>query len=217
MDVEAARLNMVERQIRPWGVLDEKILKLLMTCPREKFVPEGYQQFAFADIQIPLGHDEVMLQPKVIGRILSALKLTGKQNVLEIGTGSGYLTALLAKLSRSVTSIEINSSLALQASKRLSGLGIFNAEVIHGNVLYTLKGGKAFDVVVITGSLIDLPIGITHKTKYGGSLFAIVGHEPAMQACIFTRINEEEWSKSILFETVIPPLKEIQNVTTFEF
>jgi len=217
MNVETARYNMVHKQIKPCGVLDEKILDLIMHCPREKFVPDSYQQLAFAETQIPLGHGEVMLEPNMVGRILSSLNFTGKEHILEIGTGSGYLTALLAQLSRSVTSVELIKSLAVQASNRLAALGLANVEVIHGNALNVIQGGKLFDTVVLTGSLTDLPRSITHKTKYGGCLFAIIGIEPVMHACKFTRINEEEWSKTILFETVVPPLKDIQNVTTFEF
>ena len=208
---------MIERQIQAWGVLDEQLLNQLMSCPRERFIPENYKSLAFADIQIPLGHGQVMLEPKIIGRILNALKLTGKEHVLEIGTGSGYLTALLARLSLSVTSVERIESLALQASRRLADLGLANVEVICGNALHVLQGAKVFDVVVITGSLVDLPRGLAYKTKYGGTLFAIIGSKPIMHACIFTRINEDEWSKTLLFETVVPPLEDIENVTTFVF
>jgi protein-L-isoaspartate(D-aspartate) O-methyltransferase len=217
MDFAVARLNMVKKQIQPWGVLDEQLLKLFMSCPRENFVPENYQALAYADTQIPLGHGQLMLEPKIIARSIAALKLTGKEHVLEIGTGSGYLTYLLAKLSRSVTSVELNKSLATQANHRLATLGILNTEIICGSALNVLQGAKAFDAVILTGSVTDLPRGLAYKTKYGGVLFAIICSRPVMHACIFTRINEDEWSKTNLFETVAPPLEEIKNAATFEF
>lgn len=217
MDLESARINMVQKQIRSWNVHDQNILNLLTLCPRERFVPSNYQQLAFADIQIPLGHDQVMLQPSVIGRILIALDLEGTENILEIGTGSGYLTALLAQLGRSVTSIEINGALAKEASNRIQALGLNNVEIINGDAFTVLHGSKGFEIVVLTGSVQHLPRQLINQTKIGGFLFAIVGTEPVMQACIFTRIKEEEWSKTILFETVTPPLRESLNATTFEF
>lgn len=217
MDIEQARLNMVQNQIRTWNVLDDKILNLLTLCPREIFVPSAFKDLAFADTQIPLGHGQVMLQPAVVGRILNAINLDTHDHVLEIGTGSGYLTALMAQLCRSVTSIEENKPLALQAQRNIQELGLRNVEIINGDTFTVLKGSKAFDVVVFTGSVGSLPRELINQTKYGGCLFAIVGYEPVMQACIFTRIKEEEWTKAILFETVVPPLKERFNVATFEF
>lgn len=217
MNIEEARLNMVERQIQSWGVLDRQLLKQLTLCPRENFVPEKYKSVAFADTQIPLGYGQYMLEPKIIGRILNALKLTGKEHVLEIGTGSGYLTYLLAKLSHRVTSLELIKPLALQANQHLQALGLANVEIISGNALNIIHENKLFDTVVITGSLTDLPRGLAYKIKYGGTLFAIIGSRPVMHAYIFTRIKRDEWSKTKLFETVVPPLEEVKNVSTFEF
>lgn len=217
MDMNLARHNMVEQQIKPLGVLNKHILRLFASIPREDFVPFAYQQIAYADAAIPLGNGRVMLSPGIIGQLLQALELNGTEQILEIGTGSGYLTALLAELGHHVTSIETLKPLAAQANRKLADLGLNNYEIITGNATTTLKGAKAFDVIVITSSIPYLPKAFCDHLKYGGRLFAVVGHAPAMHACIFTRINEEEWSRTTLFETVVPPLKEIINVTTFEF
>lgn len=217
VDPNQARSNMVQQQIRPWAVLDKHILRLLTTMPREKFVPTAYAELAFADTQIPLGHGQVMLQPALVGRILQSLQIKASETILEIGTGAGYLTALLAKSGRMVTSVELYKNLALQASNRLANLKIHNVEVLQGNALQILKGSKSFNVVVLTGSVEHLPKSLINQTKYGGRLFAIVGRKPIMQACIFTRMNEETWSKECLFETVVPPLEGIHNVAAFKF
>lgn len=217
MDMALARHNMIEQQIKPHGVLDPKIIQLLESLQRETFVPMAYQQIAYADTAVPLGNGRALLPPHIIGRLLEALRFNGSEQVLEVGTGTGYLTAILAKLSQHVTSVETLKPLALQAHRNLDDLGIKNYEIITGNALEVLKGSKAFDVIVLTGSISYLPKVLSHHLKYGGKLFAVLGHEPIMQACIFTRINEGEWSKTTLFETVVPPLKEIIDVTTFEF
>lgn len=217
LDPKPARSNMVEQQIRPWHVLDAKILQLMEQVSREDFVPASYQQVAFADTQIPLGHGQFMLSPAFIGRILAELQIQPQNNVLEIGTGSGYLTFLIAKLARFVTSIELYQPLATQANSRLTNLKQRNFEIIHGNAVEVLRGGKSFDIVLITGSVQQLRKNIINQTKLGGKLFAVIGTKPIMQACIFTRINEETWSKNCLFETVTPPLEGIENVATFEF
>lgn len=217
LDPKPARSNMVEQQIRPWHVLDEKVLQLMETINREDFVPSSYQAVAFADTSIPLGHDQFMLPPALIGRILAALAIQPSNNVLEIGTGSGYLTALIAKLARFVTSVELYQPLAAQAHKHLTDLKLRNLEILQGNAIEILRGGKAFDVVVLTGSVQQLPKNIINQTKIGGQLFAVIGSKPVMQACIFTRMNEGTWSKNCLFETVTPPLEGITNAATFEF
>lgn len=217
MDMDLARHNMVEQQIKPHSVLNPKILHLLESLHRENFVPMAYQQIAYADTSVPLGNNRILLPPDIIGRLLEALRFNGSEQVLEIGTGTGYLTALLARLSQHVTSVEVLKPLALQANRNLLDLGIKNYEIITGNALEVLKGSKAFDVIVLTGSITYLPKRLSNHLKYGGKLFAVLGHDPIMQACIFTRINEGEWSKTTLFETVVPPLKEIIDVTTFEF
>lgn len=217
MNLNAARINMVEQQIRPAGVLNQKLLDLFYNYPRELFVPDNYKTLAYAEMQIPLGNGQVMLTPSLVGKLLSALNLKGTEHVLEVGTGSGYLTGLLAQLCRSVTSVEIIRPLAMQASNRMSTLAFNNTEIIHGNAVTILKSKQAFDVVILTGSVPYLPMSLTNQAKYAGRLFAITGNNPDMHASIFTRINEGEWNKNRLFETVVPPLKDIEYVSTFEF
>lgn len=217
MDTNLARHNMVEQQVKALGVLDERILALMSISHRDEFVPLAYQQIAYADTAIPLGNGRELLAPSVIGRMLQSLDFDGSEQILEIGTGSGYITALLAELGQYVTSIENLKPLAVQANRKLGELGLQNYEIITGNAIEILQGNKAFDVIVLTGSVPYLPKAFSNHLKFDGRLFAIVGRAPVMHACIFTRINEEEWSKDILFETVAPPLKEIVDVTTFEF
>lgn len=217
MEMQIARYNMVEQQIKPLGVLNKHVLQLLLSCRREDFVPTAYQQIAYADTAIPLGNGRILLPPNIIGRLLQSLNFKGTEQILEVDTGCGYLTALLAQLGRHVTSIENLKPLAMQANKKLGALGLKNYELITGNASEVLRGSKAFDVIVLTGSVPYLPKLFSNHLKFGGRLFAVVGHGPVMHACIFTRINEGEWSKATLFETVIPPLKEIIDVTTFEF
>ncbi len=222
MDSLALRHNMVDRQVRTWEVLDQKTLNLMLSVAREDFVPTNFAQLAYADSQIPLGFGEVMLEPKIIGRILQALNLTGKEDILEVGTGSGYLSALLSKVSRHVTTIEINKPLALQAASRFVTMGLNNIEILCGNVMDIIKGAKSFDVVVLTGSLPTLPAFIANQVRYAGQaatgkVFAVLGQAPIMHACLFTRIKEDEWAKTRLFETMLTPLKEIINVEQFDF
>lgn len=212
-----ARYNMVTQQVQPLGVLNGLIIHAMQTCRRELFVPIAYQNIAYADVNIPIGNGRVLLAPNIIGRMLQALNLQGTEQVLEIETGTGYLTALLAQLSLHVTSLETSKALALHANNKLLAMGLNNYEIITGNATNILKGNKGFDVVVLTGSIPFLPKLFAQHVKYGGRLFAVVGQMPIMHACIFTRINEEDWSKTILFETAIPSLREITDVRAFEF
>lgn len=217
MNLELARYNMVEQQIKPLGVTNPQILQLMLDLRRENFVPTAYQQVAYADTSIPLGNGRVLLSPGIIGQMLQALQFTGNERILEIGSGTGYLTALLAELGQHVTCFEPLKPLATQANRHLSELHLSNYEIITGDALITLKGSKAFDVIALTGSVPYLPKLFSNHLCYSGRLFAIIGRQPAMHACIFTRINEGEWSKTILFETVIPPLKGIVDATVFDF
>lgn len=217
MDFSVARLNMVQQQIRACGVSDPNLLNLLTLCPRENFVPNNYQNVAFADTSIPLGNNEYMLPPIIVGKLLSALNIKKHERILEIGTGSGYVTVLLAQLGRSVTSIEINKNFALQAMHKVDSLGLRNVEIIQGDALKCLKGKKNFDVVILTGSVSILPESITRQVKVRGRVFAIVGSPPVMKACVYHRINDHEWSRKSFFETCITPLREIEHATTFEF
>lgn len=204
--LERARYNMIEQQIRPWEVLDQHILDLLLNVPREQFVPEEYQHFAFADIPIPLAHAQVMMSPVVEARLLQALMLSPQDRVLEIGTGSGYLTALLAKSARFVDSVDIFEDFSREAKTKLDALDICNVSLHIGDAMQGWNTTAYYDVIVLTGSVPKLIPSFQAQLNEGGCLLAIVGEAPAMQAQRITRINDHELITETLFETHLPPL-----------
>lgn len=216
MDFEQARFNMVEQQIRTWDVLDPAVLELLGTLPREQFVPEGRRELAFADVDLPVGHGEVMLAPKLQARILQEVMVAPTDRILEIGTGTGYLTALLAKLGATVTSVEIHEDLAAGARARLAALGIDNAKVETGDAARGWGAGP-YDVIVVTGSLPILPDTFQKQLKPGGRLFAVVGERPVMSARLIVREGETAFAAVTLFETVVDPLRNAQQPARFVF
>jgi protein-L-isoaspartate(D-aspartate) O-methyltransferase len=216
MDFEQARFNMVEQQIRTWDVLDPAVLELLGTLPREQFVPEGRRELAFADVDLPVGHGEVMLAPKLQARILQEVMVAPTDRILEIGTGTGYLTALLAKLGATVTSVEIHEDLAAGARARLAALGIDNAKVETGDAARGWGGGPD-DVIGFTGSLPILPDTFQKQLKPGGRLFAVVGERPVMSARLIVREGETAFAAVTLFETVVDPLRNAQQPARFVF
>jgi protein-L-isoaspartate(D-aspartate) O-methyltransferase len=203
---EQARFNMIEQQIRPWDVLDQRTLDLIASVPRERFVPPDYRKLAFADINIPLAQGQVMMSPKVEARLLQALRLNPNDSVLEIGTGSGYLTALLAKSAKHVDSVDIFPEFIQAAEIKLKALNINNVTLQVGDAVNGWNTNVNYDVIVLTGSV---PVLISHfqdQLDEGGCLFAIVGEEPIMQAQLLTRVNQTETNLEILFETVLPSL-----------
>jgi len=206
MNLDQARLNMIEQQIRPWEVLDQRVLDLLNTVPREDFVPEAYRMLAFADTSIPLGDGQVMMPPRVEARILQALNLLEDETVLEIGTGSGYVTALLASLAKQVISVDINPDMTRRASEKLAAHGITNVTLETGDGAHGWNTHAPYDVIVITGSLPILPATFKQALKVGGRLLAIVGDAPAMEVRLITRVGEMEWTEEDLFETDLPAL-----------
>ncbi len=206
MNIEQARFNMIEQQIRPWEVLDQHVLDLMSEVPREKFVPETYRHLAFTDTLIPLEHDQVMMSPKLEGRLLQALMLHPKDMVLEIGTGSGYLTALLAKSARHVDSVDIFEDLVRTAVTQLNALNINNVSLNVGDAANGWQTDTRYDVIVLTGSVPVLNPQLKKQLNEGGCLFAIVGEEPVMQAYLINRISEDEFDTEVLFETSLPPL-----------
>ncbi len=217
MDMERARFNMVEQQIRPWEVLNDKVLDLLFKVRRENFVPESYKKLAFADMQIPLGNGEVMLEPKLEARILQELELRDGDRVLEVGTGSGYMTALLAHFAAHVYSVEIVPELAEEAKRKMESRGIENVTVETGDAARGWDRHGPYDVVVITGSLPVLPEAFQQSLKVGGRLFAIVGEAPAMRAELVTRVGADAFRREDLFETCVPPLRNVQVPSRFVF
>jgi protein-L-isoaspartate(D-aspartate) O-methyltransferase len=206
MNFEQARFNMIEQQIRTWEVLDQRVLDVIASTPREDFVPERYRQLAFADINIPLDHGQAMMQPKLEGRILQVLAIQPSDSVLEIGTGSGYLTACLAKLGRHVHSVEIFPELKHAAQKRLAAHAIQNVALRIGDASAGWDVDAPYDVIAVTGSTPVLPPGFQQGLAIGGRLFVVVGQAPAMEALLITRVGENEWTRESLFETVLPPL-----------
>lgn len=213
---EQARFNMIEQQIRTWEVLDPTVLALLNNVPREAFVPERYQGLAFADLEIPLGYGQSMLSPKLEARMLQALDLKKTDSVLEIGTGSGYMTALLAKLTKEVYSVELISELSTAAAQKLVAHGISNIILEVGDGAHGWTDG-VFDVIVLTGSLPVLPKAFEQQLKVGGRLLAVVGEAPAMEAILVNCVSAGVYRRVSLFETCTPSLMNATQPERFAF
>lgn len=207
MNLQQARFNMVEQQIRTWEVLDQRVLDLLERAPRDEYVPEGFEKLAYADIAIPLGDGEVMLPPRVEARLLQALGVSGDERALEIGTGSGYLTSLLANLCDHVVSVEISESLATTGERNLHRHGVTNVTLERGDAVHGWDAHAPYDLIAVTGSVPILEPHFQRQLAIGGRLFVIVGEAPAMEALLIQRIGDDQWSSESLFETVIPKLK----------
>jgi protein-L-isoaspartate(D-aspartate) O-methyltransferase len=216
MDIEQARFNMVEQQIRTWDVLNQDILDLLFSVKREEFVPTAYRALAFADLEIPLGDGEKMWTPKMEARVLQELDLAAGETVLEIGTGSGYLTALLASQKTIVTSVEINPRLASEAATCLGRAGFAGIELAVGDGAQGY-GSEAYDIIVLTGSTPVLPDGLVAQLKPGGRLFAVVGDAPVMTARLVRVVAPGAVTSTTLFETVISPLLNAAQPARFLF
>jgi len=200
-NAEVARQNMIENQVRPWEVLDPRVLDVLAAVRREDFVPARHRALAFADMALPIGNGETMMKPTVEGRLLQALGLGADDRVLEIGTGSGFVTACLARLAASVTTVEIHADLADAARARIAAAGARNVRIEVADAMKTLRTGERFDAVVVTGAVYALPDAFRAWVAPNGRLFAIVGESPAMQAMLYTRADETHWREESLFET----------------
>lgn len=206
MDSQFARYQMVSQQVRAWDVLDLRVLNLLEALPREQFVPAAYRKLAFADTQIPLIHGQVMMAPKVEGRLLQALDPQAEESALEIGTGSGFVTACLAKLAGEVLSLDIFAEFTASAGRTLASLGIHNAQLETRDATRLDGLTQRFDVIAVTGSLPVYDKNYAERLNIGGRLFMIVGQLPVMEALLITRVAEDAWARESLFETVLPPL-----------
>ena len=206
MNFERARFNMIEQQIRPWEVLDRSVLGLMERAPRDAFVPGAYRRLAYADITVPIGEGEAMLPPKVEGRLLQALDVGPEERVLEIGTGSGFLTYLLAQRAAHVTSIEISPALAERARANLAAQGVGNATVEVGDGRRGVKHGAPYDVIAVGGSVPVPEPAFEEQLAIGGRLFVVVGTAPAMEVMLVRRSGEREWIRESMFETMLPPL-----------
>ena len=223
MNIEQARFHMIEQQIRPWEVLDSQVLSLLATVRREDFVPTAHRLLAFADLEIslpPHSHpSQCMLSPKVEARLLQDLEVQKHEKVLEIGAGSGFMTALLAHFAQHVVALEIEPSLAALARRHLQHAGIYNAQVIEADGSQPLTGAMAgpYDVIVLSGSVAQVPEALKAQLKVGGRLAAIVGQEPVMCATLVTRVGESAWRCSQDWETVAPRLQGFAEPSAFKF
>jgi protein-L-isoaspartate(D-aspartate) O-methyltransferase len=205
-NADIARQNMIENQVRPWEVLDPRVLDVLAAVRREDFVPARYRNLAFADMALPIGHGETMMKPTVEGRMLQALELRAEDRVLEIGTGSGFVTACLARLAGSVTSIEIHADFAEAARARIAASGAKNVRIEVADAMRGSASSERFDAVVVTGAVYSLADRLRDAVAPNGRLFAIVGESPAMQAMVYTRADATHWREESLFETDLPYL-----------
>ena len=231
MNYEQARFNMIEQQIRPWEVLDNQVLGLLALVKREDFVPRGHEALAFADLEIPLTTNldrfpgQCMLSPKVEARTLQDLAVQKYETVLEIGTGSGYMAALLGHRAQQVTTLEIDAGLAQTARANLQRAGLYNVEVrtADGSELLSQQAGGAgainglFDVIALSGSVASVPLQLLAHLKIGGRLSAIVGDKPVMRATLITRVAEAAWHTTQAWDTVAPRLLNFPEPSKFTF
>lgn len=217
MDLEQARFNMVEQQIRPWEVLDQTVLDLLFKVRREEFVPATYRSLAFFDMEIPLGQGESMWSPKLEARAAQALQLNKTDKVLEIGTGSGYLTALLASLAGHVYSVEIHADFIREAETRLKAHGFGNITLETGDASLGWEKHAPYDAIVVTGSLPIMPANLPAQLAPGGRLFAITGDDPVMEAQLVTCVSHGVFRTESLFETSVKPLVNAVQPERFTF
>jgi protein-L-isoaspartate(D-aspartate) O-methyltransferase len=217
MNTQQARFNMVEQQIRPWQVLDTHVLAVLAEVQRELFVPQAYLALAYTDTDIPLGHGEFMAPPRVAARLMHDLQLTGVEKVLEIGTGSGYMAALLAGRAQRVVSLEINPELASNARNNLQRAGISKVDVRVADGSTGASGDAPFDAIVLGGSVAEVPQALLEQLAIGGRLMAIVGHDHVMVATLMTRTGNDAWHSQALWDHTAPRLHGFAEPSRFKF
>ena len=217
MNFEQARLNMIEQQIKPWDVPNQAVLDLISEIHRENFMPDAYKRLALADTRIPLAHGQVTMTPKVEARLLQALEVRPEDEILEVGTGSAYMTALLAKSGYHVLSIDIHSGFTEQAELKLQQHNIHNVTLECGNSIHGWQQSAPYDVIVLTGSVPILEECLQQQLKIGGRLFAITGSSPVMEARLIKRVSENDWYNEILFETDLPELEGATQIEQFTF
>jgi protein-L-isoaspartate(D-aspartate) O-methyltransferase len=221
MDFNQARFNMVEQQVRPWDVLDPRVLNVIGNIPREQFVPEVSRNLAYADTRIPIGEFQGrtshMLNPVIEGRMLQSLQITEDDIILQIGTGTGYITACLATLGRHVDSVDINPELTALAEQNLARFEITNVNLSTGDGSQKWEQKQYYDCIAIMGSMPDVPEFYKKALKEGGRMFVVVGEAPVMKALLVTRIGKNEWTLDELFETSIDPLINAEKPEAFEF
>lgn len=213
----SAREQMVSQQVRAWDVLDPRVLAVLDALPRERFAPEQYRKLAYADTQIPLAHDQVMMAPKIEGRLLQALDPQPVESVLEIGTGSGFLAACLARLGAEVLSVDIFPEFTAASTEILRQLGIRNTRLETRDASRLDWLAQRYDVIAVTASLPQYDRQYAEHLNVGGRMFAIIGQLPIMEAVLVTRVSEEAWARESLFETALPPLLNAATPPRFRF
>lgn len=217
MNLEQARTNMIDQQIRSWEVLDSRVLDILREIPREEFVPTRHRKIAFSDLRIPLGHGQFMMKPIEQGRLLQGLALAEGEKVLEIGTGSGFLTACLAAMTGNVTSIEMLADIAEQAKANLEARGTEGVDLRTGDVLDARFEDGEFDTIVVTASVASIPEQFVRWLRPGGRLFIVRGRSPAMEALVVTRSDSGRLSEQSLFDTDLPRLIGAEDAPVFNF
>ena len=217
MNLEQARDNMIEQQVRTWEVLDARVLEVMREIPREDFVPARHRKLAFSDLRIPIGHEQVMMKPIEQGRALQSLGLEGHEHVLEVGTGSGYLTACLSQLAHRVTSIERIEALLEQAQGNLTDFAGDAIELHEGDALSAEFADEQFDAMVVTASVAELPEHFSRWLKTDAGLFIVQGHSPAMEAKLLTRTADRRWREESLFDTDLPRLIGAEDAPVFDF
>lgn len=217
MNIEQARFNMVEQQIRPWNVLDLSVLELLSTVKREAFVPAAFKDLAFADTELPLGHGQFMLTPRLEARLLQDLNVQPHESVLEIGTGSGYMTALLAHRAHKVTSLELSPDLVNTARTNLRNSGVQNVEVRQADGALLTEADGSYDVIVLSGSVAEVPQSLLQMLKVGGRLAAVVGNEPVMCATFITRTSTTDLRTTQPWDCDAPRLQNFPEPSKFQF
>jgi protein-L-isoaspartate(D-aspartate) O-methyltransferase len=217
MNFDQARQNMVENQVRPWEVLDGRVLEVLGRVRREDFVSPAHRQLAFADLCLPIGHGEVMMKPVMEGRVLQALALKPEDHVLEIGTGSGFLTACLASLAAQVTSVDIHADFTATAGQRLQAAGITNVQLATGEVVNSWQPQGTFDALVVTGAVYRIPDRFLGWLKPGGRLLAIRGESPVQQVVLLTNEGNGRYQEETLLETDLPYLANAEPPRRFVF
>jgi protein-L-isoaspartate(D-aspartate) O-methyltransferase len=217
MNIEQARFNMIEQQIRPWDVLDPVVLGLLAEMKRERYVPEAHREFAFADLEIPIGEGQAMWQPKVEARVLQELEVGAGDTAYEVGTGSGYFAALLARQARHVTSVEIRPALVERAKRNLQADAVANVTVLAGDAGLAPLGEASYDVIVLGGSTPVLPQAFLDRLNPGGRLFAVIGDAPVMKAVLVRQAERGDFQRIELFETQLLPLDNALQPARFRF
>lgn len=217
MNVEQARFNMIEQQIRPWDVLDTSVLGLLSAVRREDFVPSAHQGQAFMDLELPLGGGRALLAPRVEARLVQDLSLSKRDTVLLIGAATGYVAALIAHKAQRVIALESDAALASVARSNLRQAGVNNAEVVQADGSQGFTAQAPFDAILLAGSVAHVPQALLDQVKVGGRLLAIVGHEPVMQATLFTRAADGQFSRQALFDTVAHRLPGFAEPSKFQF